>query len=328
MNNKTMPRACWITWEIQTRNRSISKLLDADLYELISKKNRVLRYITLIIKTINICRNYDVVYAQNPSIVLALLAVTIGAFTKKVVIVDAHNSGIFPLDGRSHILNFVTKIICKSANTIIVTNRVLAEVVVGYGGRPFILPDPIPHLSYQKHAASAEHNDYIFFICTWASDEPYFEVIEAAKKIPSEIKILISGRYNKKIDSDTKNGFPKNVILLGFVEEDEYNFLLANAIASIDLTTRENCLVCGAYESAGFSVPCIVSDNEVNRMVFHSGFVYSKPNSEDISNAILTALRDNQRLRSDIRLFATTHNEVISKQLEKLKKFAENHQGV
>lgn len=327
MKGETAPSACWITWEIQTRNRSISKLIGADLYELISNRTRVIRYVVLINKTIRICKSYQIIYAQNPSIVLAFLVVAIGAFTKKTIIIDAHNSGVFPLEGKSSILNHITRLICKSADSVIVTNHALAEEVASYGGNPFILPDPIPHLSIKNGVSTNNYGSYVFFICTWASDEPYLEVIEAAKKIPTEIKILISGKYSKKIDSTTKDHLPENVVLLGFVDEAEYKTLLANALVSIDLTTRENCLVCGAYESAALSTPCIVSESEVNKQIFHTGFIYSKPDRENIANAINFALENRQKLAHEIRSFSKAHTELIDVKIEELKKLAASRLG-
>src|SRR5690606_18182798 len=89
------------------------------------------------------------IFAQNPSIVLGFLAITIKSFTRKTVIVDAHNSGIFPFDGNSFILNFLTKLICSKESLVIVTNHEIASIVTTYRGSPFALPDPIPSMTVE-----------------------------------------------------------------------------------------------------------------------------------------------------------------------------------
>jgi glycosyltransferase involved in cell wall biosynthesis len=313
-------RSCWITWEIQTRNRSIANLLGSDLYELISKRSRVARYIYLSLRTIKIIKNYQIIFVQNPSIVLATLATVVRILTRKTVIIDAHNSGIYPLDGRSKVLNFLTEFICKNADIVIVTNTALADKVIEYKGKPFVLPDPIPNLKVQNRPRENPNEKYIFFICTWADDEPYLEVINAATKLSNQVRILISGKYAGKVSN--KSNLPKNVTLLGFIDEDLYVQLLSNAIASIDLTTRNNCLVCGAYESASLSVPCIVTDNEINRLVFNSGFIYSKTDSDNIAKAIDYAVENNNELKNNISLFARNHNLLIEERICQLKKAA------
>lgn len=308
--------AAWITWEIQTRNRSISSLLNIPLYELISKKPRFIRYFLLSIKTIKIFRRYDVLFVQNPSLALSLLATLIKITSGKVLIVDAHNSGIFPFEGKSRILNYITIFICKNADRVIVTNRFLADIVTSWGGRAIVMPDPIPNIN-PNYFDNFEKCNHILFICTWSSDEPYKEVIEAARLISPEIKLLITGNY-KKANIDLSN-IPPNVILLGFVDEDKYINYLGGALLAIDLTTRDNCLVCGAYEAAALATPCIVSDTEVNRKIFSQGFVHTKNDSKSIADSLVKGLHNLENLTMDIKKFKKSHTDMTDFIIREIK---------
>ena len=68
-----MPERLWITWEVQRRNRSMSKVLGAELYELVLVAPFWWRYPVLVIKTINLIwrTRPQIIFSQNPSLVLA-----------------------------------------------------------------------------------------------------------------------------------------------------------------------------------------------------------------------------------------------------------------
>src|SRR5690606_35019466 len=143
-------------------------------------------------------KKVEILFVQNPSIVLSLLAVCLKPFLSLNVIIDAHNSGIFPLEGKYRALNYLARFIARRANFFIVSNTYLAEIVREWGAKPLVIPDPIPSLHSIGSTTSPLH-PYILFICTWASDEPYREVIAAAAMLNSRTDIYITGRYQKKL---------------------------------------------------------------------------------------------------------------------------------
>ena len=248
LENIDQPSA-WITWEIQIRNRSMAALLNVTLHELIVNKHRAIRYPILIFKTLRIiCKNdIRVLFVQNPSIVLSMLAVLFASIRNMKVIVDAHNSGIYPLEGRSKLLSWIARYIARKADAVIVSNNYLASAVELWGATPVVMPDPVPNLHTADKITS--ERPYLFFICTWAADEPYLEIIEAAKLIPNTIDIYITGKYRNKLSQVQLDALPSNIKLLGFVPEHDYIAYFSSCLMAIDLTTRDNCLVCGAYEA-------------------------------------------------------------------------------
>lgn len=310
----------WITWEKQTRNRSMSKALGMPLFELLSSKSRFVRYIVLTLKTIRILssRNVEFAFVQNPSIVLSLLAVVLKRVLKYKVVVDAHNAGIRPSSNPSDITSRLAKVVIKYADLTLVTNSELEKVVLDYGGRAFVLPDPIPELSKPTGRFTIPAKPYLLLICSWSSDEPYKDIILAMRSVPY-MNLYITGNYKKALSKEEVSGLTENIVLLGYVSENDYIQYLRHSKLCIDLTSRDDCLVCGGYEAAALNVPCIISDTKVNRETFYKGFVYSKLNPNDIFHAIKYANVNLDSLRRDVTDFAEEHKVKTLKNIESLR---------
>lgn len=313
MQNNLMEKPIWITWEIQVRNRSMADKFGAVLYEIIINKPRWVKYPILIWKTL--CVIYKekprLVFVQNPSIVLSILAIFIKISTGIHVIVDAHNAGIYPLEGKSNFLNWAAKFIAKNATYIIVSNSYLADVVRSWKGNPFVMPDPIPELHPATTYTVQSQKPYVFFICTWAADEPYDEVIKAAEQLTDRCDIYITGNFHKKLSQAQVQALPKNVKLLGFVSEEDYIQYFSQSTVAIDLTTRDNCLVCGAYEALALKIPTILSESIVNKETFKQGFVYTQNNAIAIKRAIEEAFEKHAELLTAIHTTAINHTKRI-----------------
>jgi glycosyltransferase involved in cell wall biosynthesis len=273
----------WITWESQRRNREICKSFGIPLYELAEIdeiENRFSKYIQGIGKTIKILLDSrpGIVFCQNPSIVLAFLLVILKRIFGMTVFVDSHNAGIFPKEGNSPLLNRLARFIQRNADTTIVTNNALRLHVEGNGGRSFVLPDKVPCFPIPKiRSLKGKYN--FLFICTFASDEPYVEVFEAARDIDPGIFIYVSGNYSKK--GVKQASLPGNVILLGFIPEEEYIEMLNSVDATIVLSERENCLLCGAYETVAVEKPMILSNKKALTEYFNKGAYIRKTTGKD-----------------------------------------------
>jgi hypothetical protein len=295
--------AIWITWERQRRNREIGKRLGVFVYEwdYIDKiKNRLKKYIRGLLETTFLLFKVKphIVFCQNPSIILSLFVCIIGKIFSFQVIVDTHNAGLFPLEGRYKVLLKISKIIQRHAFLNIVTNKALKDYVEKNGGRAFILPDPIPEFS-GAIVRSFEHPFTILFICSFADDEPYENVFSAAGIIGNLYHFYVTGNYKKK--SIDPKLIPRNVTLLGYISENEYVNMIHSVDITIDLTDRENCLLCGAYESVAAEKPMVISNTEALREYFHKGAVYTGNTARDITLSIKDAQKEIVRLNREIQ---------------------------
>lgn len=292
-------KCIWVTWERQRRNIGISSALGWKLYEIICNKQKIVRYTYSLYKTVTILihEKPDYVAAQNPSIVLALTVVLLKYLFGYKSIIDAHNAGLFPCENKNIILNTLSKIIQSLSDWTIVTNDALAGVVDKNNGKAIVLPDKLPDPPDCSSIIELQGAKNIAFICTFSSDEPYNEVIEAAKLIPDDICIYITGKYTGKANPDD---MPSNVKLLGFIPDDTYWNLISAVDGIIVLTTREDCLVCGGYEAVSLGKPMILSGTYAIMKYFHSGCVYTKPHAEDIRGAILLLIEKQVELSAEV----------------------------
>ena len=248
----------------------------------------LLRYLQSISKTLTILYHEkpDVVFAQNPSTVLALFLVLIKPFCLKKVVLDSHNTGIDLLDKRYRLLNQVSAFIQKNADLTLVTNIGLKREIESNGGRARVIFDRIPKVEKSRSLALGK-GWAVAFICSFARDEPYETVFECARHLPEGITIFVTGNYRGKVRPAS---VPGNVRLMGFLSGEDYWGLLQACHLVMDLTTLEDCLVCGAYEGIAVGKPLILSDTDATKALFTAGCVYVKPTVESIRDGILKAI--------------------------------------
>mgnify|MGYP005812147565 CR=1 FL=1 len=300
MSIKTLGQAAWITWERQQRNISMARLFSADYYEFsnpsFSYISRIVVNMFLTLKVFQ--KEYRIIFVQNPSIVLVAISVLLNIFFKKKLIVDAHNAGILPLEGRSRLLVAFNDFLLKRADLVIVSNSLLSRRLSDLGIRSIAMPDPIPNLEEQISTACDISPVIVFIICSWSDDEPIELYFTLAKMFPS-VTFGISGKtkqkYNHLVDDS-----PDNLEVMGFLPENEYFHYLARSKVVIDLTTRSDCLVCGAYEAIAAGVPSILSDTAVNREVFIKGVVFSECNNLALIEALNNVFREHGSLLSEV----------------------------
>ena len=291
MNHKRI----WLTWEKQRRNRSMSREVGAELFELLSSRGRLARYIELVFRSISIIRTREpeVVFCQNPSIVLSLLVVLLKPLVGYCAVVDEHNAGLYPNEGRSKILNRFARLIVRRADLVIVSNAALASQCERWNGSAVVVPDPLP--IFEEDVRSLRNDSEttttpperafrIVFICTWADDEPYLNVIEAAARFDAELmQVRITGDPKGRIGN---RSLPANVTVTGFLPDQDYVEEIAKADGVIVLTNRDNCLNCGAYEAVSLGRPGVLSDSPALRAYFSRGFCFSNSDVDGIADSL------------------------------------------
>lgn len=296
----------WLTWERHVRNRTLSARLNAQLVEVdIAGAGRINRYFKA---TLISCRwlwlwRRKIVVTQNPSLVLSLLAVILKSLLGYRLIVDAHNVGIYPAEGQSPLLQLFANIIIRFCDYVIVTNQELANRVTTVGGHYLILPDPIPTIHQTAEYLWADEKDKtesmrVVFICTWASDEPFYEVFKAAELLP-HVKFWVTGNSRGR-EAGFGKAIPFNVVLTGFIPEETYHQLLYASKIIIDLTTRENCLLCGAYEAVAVGRPFLLSDTQALRTYFRKGGCFCLNQGEAIAAGLVHILENYSKYLAEV----------------------------
>ena len=290
----------WITWEQQRRNQTMAAAFDAKLILMDVAASRPVRYAICTVRTLHaIASNKpSVVFVQNPSFVLVVVAATVCSIAGIPFVIDAHNSAIFPLDGKSRFLTWATNKLNRAATLVIVSNDRLKMAETSAGANVVSLPDPLPEIHCASPAELRAPRN-ILFVCSWAVDEPFLNVIEAGRFLSPDICIHVTGNHSKphlRLPQD----IPPNVNLTGFLSAAEYDCLLRAVDVVVDLTTYDDCLVCGAYEGVSASKPLILSDTKVNRSYFDKGTLYTDNSARDVARQIVQALDEIPRLTAEV----------------------------
>lgn len=301
----------WLTWESQRRNRSMAKRLGAQLYELNYRGNSLCRYWVLGWRTIWIVRRVRprIIYFQNPSLVLSLLIASMRflGLTRARAVGDFHNAGVHPPVAR-----FLVPWLARKSELIIVSNRNLRTQIEKMGGKGIAIPDPIPDIDVRNTTRVSE-GFQILCICSWADDEPVREILIAANitfGISPDMRFVITGHPKLEKIGWTES-LPKNVELKGFLSEQHFDELLAGSDAILDLTTRPDCMVCGAYEAISVGTPMILSDNQPSRAYFDSGALFTDNSAQDIVRAVTEMRRRHSEMKAGVKRL---HEEVLDRE--------------
>ena len=269
-----MSTRIWVTWEKQRRNATISRALNCRLFEFDLRYRRLLEVpVALVLTLVTFVKERPaLIFVQNPSIVLSAFAVAYGRLFRVPVVVDTHNAGVEPLDGRSAVANAITRFIQRRAALTILSNQALADTLRPVSGlAPIaILPDPIPDLEPPTSRPVLRGRTNVLFICSWADDEPFLEVIKAATLLPQDTFVYITGRSRNQ-EAAYGSALPENVVLTGYLTETDYVAMLFACDVVLDLTTRDHCLVCGGYEAVAAERAVILSATEALKLYFHRG---------------------------------------------------------
>jgi len=303
MKNDVLDNAIWISWQRHRRTETLTSKMGIPLYAFSSGSSRFVKHPFFILRTLwlLIRKRPRILFVQNPSALLTLFAICLKPFLGYRLVVDAHNSGVYPFEKNLEKYKWAFPIFHRYADLTIVTNEDLTRIVSQNGGRVVVLADPLPNFQTVDVKSSRDPSFVVVYICTYSADEPYREVVEAAVLLPENIKVFITGDV-RKITNNEKREFSSSVTLTGFLPDEEFIWKLAQSNCIIDLTTRDSCLVCGAYEATALEVPMILSDTPALRSYFHRGVVYTENQASDIAQAVLQAETNYTRLKKEIMM--------------------------
>jgi len=301
-----MKTCYWITWEDHRRSRELAKSLDAKYVAFHQAGSRYIRYPILSLKTIFFLFNAraDIVYCQNPSILLTTIVCFLKLILRYRVIVDRHSNFKFQLMSsrkwKWKLFHFLSRYTIRYADLTIVTNDFLKGYLEDQRGRGFVLPDKLPTLSSANIIPLKGAFNFVF-ISTFSDDEPIEQVISAMDRLDESCHLYITGRFStyKNIDALLEK-LPTNVTLTGFLSESDYQSLLISADILIIITDQEYTLTCGAYEAVTLEKPMILGDTNTIKNYFCKGAIYTKPLKEDIAAKMLETIQIADKMRIEV----------------------------
>ncbi len=308
----------WIAWEIHRRTRELCQAMGIRPFLLSSHAPRIVRHPMFVFQTLNILlkQRPDILFVQNPSVLLSIMVCFLHRFFKYRLVIDTHNGGLLPEGNVLRRLGAIYAFINRQAEITMVTNRQLAALVTKNGGRAVVLQDKIPVVpSVDKKELSGRRN--VVFICTFGADEPVKEVITAASLLPRWVVVHVTGKVSGQAQ-EYRAWAPDNIIFTDYLEENAYWRLLISADVVIDLTNRADCLVCGAYEAVAAGTPLILSRFDALEDYFNKGVLFTDNNSRDIADTILRAIDRLDVLKKQISELKATLEERWQTSMEEL----------
>ena len=319
MGNKRI----WISWSYQRRSYELAKAFSAE-YEFFENlmSTRLQRYLLGIPRTIALLHRERPrqLFVQNPSLILASLAVILKPLYRYKLINDLHTPYI-DLGRLGNTIFWALQRFCiKHADITIVTNERLKSELGS--DSIHVLPDKIPTI-VQSDDRELEGEINILFVCTFADDEPFEEVRRAAGLIRDGIHIYVSGNYEKAGWSPDSS--PSNFHLMGYLPASDYDSMLRSVDIVMTLTTQPNCLVCGAYEGVAATKPLILSNQLALREYFSNGAIFVENNSHSIAAGIDEVVAEIPKYESGVVSLKTILNEDWARRFDEIQTKLSNY---
>lgn len=314
MKSSNKQNRIWISWERHRRTLELSEAFNAKLFVIDIKGIPIYSYVISSYKTFIVIRTErpQILFVQNPSMVLSAWACLLKPFFKYKLVVDRHTNFKFEFRNSRKlkwlIFRCLSRYTIRQADLTIITNKYLRLLVSKMGGVAFILPDKLPKIPNKKIILDDKTTYSSLFICTFSSDEPYKAVFEAARRNP-DITLYVTGKHEKYLKQMEIKLIPKNVRLLGFVSDIDYFKFLNSVDFTIVLTSQEFTLNCGAYESVATGKPMVLSGTNTIRKYFSAGATYVNHNdfnSESMSLAISEMVLGLDFYKEDVSKLSTS----------------------
>jgi glycosyltransferase involved in cell wall biosynthesis len=213
-------------------------------------------------------------------------------------VLDAH-TGVF-LEPKWKPFAPLNRFLMRRAALTLVTNEGLSETVRAWGGRPFVLPDPLPRLARTATPFGFEAGRFnVSAVFSFYEDEPVDEFL-AVRRLPKDMQIFVTGN-SAKVARPVRDGLPESIRLTGFLSRDRYDALLEQCDAAVVLCTRPHTMLCGAYEAAAAGKPLVTSESDAMRAEFRRGTVFVENTTRGIEDGLQQVRERHAALAGEMR---------------------------
>lgn len=258
------------------------------------------------------------VHVQNPPVICSLIVYIYCYLSGGGYVIDHHSAAF------GSVWDWalpVQKKLARAAMVNIITNQFWADIVQSWDAEALIMGDAILDLPEATgYPVSDEFN--IAFISTYSLDEPFEEVFDAAKEV-RDVQFYITGD-SRGVKTDVLDHIPSNVILTGFLPEDQYVGLLRSVDGVMVLTTRDHTLQMGGCEAVAVGQPIITSDWPFLKKFFNLGTVHVKNDADSIRDGINHLRTKHDILKREISELRLNRRQEWENQLSELRTHAEN----
>lgn len=260
--------------------------------------NRIGRYFRQWRETVRLMKRTDpdVVFVMQPP-VLALWAVRAAVPKDAFVVGDLH-TGVFTDPKWSWAARATLRALRRRNGAAIVTNESLAGRCRSAGVETYVLDDAVPRrvgsapvVTEADELKILEPNTYVLVPLAYAADEPIDEILAAAEN-DSRRTWVLTGRAPVAVQRRAAH----NVRFTGFVSNDDYNWLAANAGAIVACTSEEDTMQRAGYEAVSWERPLVTSKTRALIDYFEDAALFAEPTSKALVAGVNTAFERREAL--------------------------------
>jgi glycosyltransferase involved in cell wall biosynthesis len=200
------------------------------------------------------------VIIQSPPVPAAALVVTWARIARVPVVIDTHPAS-FALPGDLAFHSLMRPLLASlvpRAAACIVTTPELAEYVSRWNGSALVVHEAPMVWSNTVQPRDCSAGRRLLFVCTFAPDEPFMEVLAAARELP-DVTFCITGDERRR-PAEAQRAAPPNVEWVGYLGPDEYLSALLSADVVMTLTNRPESVQRSAHEAIDALRPLVVTN--------------------------------------------------------------------
>ncbi|WP_448604861.1 hypothetical protein [Thermoleptolyngbya sp.] len=277
------------------------------IYISVSLKNRFLKPVEYLVKcqkTLAMLWKSDpeVVWIQLPPSPLLYLIRIYKLFVnpKLRIVADCHNATF----RKPWLSSPLVISLLNQCEVVIVHNDEVrkAAIVLGiYPERVVVLRDRVMQTSSEDLPSFLDKpRPWILFPCSFGTDEPISQVLEAARQAPN-LTFIITGNVERAKGKHDLSSVPENVVFTGFLSKSRYDSLLCNTDLVLGLTKLDGIQLSVAGEAVGVGKPMVLADTKLLRTLFYQGAIYTDPlNPQSIAQSCYLALEKRFQLELEI----------------------------
>ncbi len=213
------------------------------------------------------------VIVQAPPVPAAALVWLWAKLARAPVVIDSHPSsfGLEGDHGRHRLMRPVLALLAGRCDGCIVTTPRLADEVRRWKGSPLVVHEAPMVWFDRMQPRDCSAGRRVLFVNTFAPDEPWLEVLDAARAMP-EVTFQVTGDLRRRPSGMAPS--PPNVEWVGYLKSDQYVAALAQADVVMTLTRRVDSVQRSAHEAVDALRPLVLSDWPHMRELFpHAVFV-------------------------------------------------------
>ncbi len=314
-----------IGWDgFDQRNQAYSEILSAKCIYVerhySSRLRAFLAWFTKSYKSKKLIQKYkpEIVIIKNTHFIIASVFFIFKQLFNFKLVFDSHTSSLEDIFSYPA---FIHSFLVKHIDMSIVTNQKHAKKIKKWRGKPHIVhfpPIDFNKKAYVNYPVSDKFN--ICYIHTYSSDEPYFPVTNAIRKM-KDISIYITGNPQKS-DHELINA--PNIYHTGFLSREQYIGLLKNVDVIMVLTTRENTMQKGGNEGVFLDKPLITSNTKFLKKYFNKGCVYVNSDQDSIYNGVARIKKNYKRYKGKITKLKKELSQKNKDSIEKIKDLLKN----